>query len=167
MLLPFGYRGYLFTKLFKKTIIESAGNLVFNEKMRMMEDLDFVIRYMTHVDKVLFVNKPLYIYRMRRESAIHVLPKIEAIKSMELILEELRPFDKRVIDMQRWTYYTDLLSYISAEKKSISPERQHLFRKISEARNYFLFNNKYSLKGYIKKIFQEIKLRLREKLYGI
>lgn len=49
-------------KLFKKNIIDCHG-LLFNDKFYVLEDTDFVIRYLLHLkDGIQFINKPVYCY---------------------------------------------------------------------------------------------------------
>lgn len=53
--------GYLWCKAFKLDIIKSH-NLLFDENIRHMEDLDFIIRYCRYVDKISNSSKCNYVY---------------------------------------------------------------------------------------------------------
>lgn len=161
MLLPYGYRSYLFTKLFKKEIIENDHKIRFNENLKMMEDLYFVVQYMQKSQSVFFFNNSFYKYRVRNDSAIHTLPKIETLTAFEKISPLIKDFDIHVKNMFHWTYYTTIIDYLW-NKTEIPYEKQHdLLKKILEERRYFYFNHKYSKKGFLKKIVQEQFIRLR------
>ena len=59
--------GYLCNKAFKKSII-IKNNLLLDEKLHYCEDLVFVVEYLKYCEKVHYLNKPLYMYRMRKSS---------------------------------------------------------------------------------------------------
>lgn len=162
MLLPFGYRGYLFTKLFRKAIIEKDEKIRFDEKLNMMEDLHFVINYIRKSQTIFFTNKTLYKYRVRNNSAIHTLPKEATLIAFEKILPLIQSFDRKVQNMIRWTYYTTLIDYLWFKKEISHEEQKSLLKKISKERQFFFTNHKYSKKGFIKKLFQEFIIRLRK-----
>lgn len=165
MLLPDGYRSYLFTKLFKKEIVEKQDPVRFDENLRMMEDLKFVVQYMQKVRSVLFSNVAHYKYRVRENSAIHTLPKIETVRAFESIYPFVKMFDKKVCNMFRWSYYTALTDYLWNEKEVNCDCKRTLLSKISNERKYFLANEKYSKKGYLKKFVQEMIIRFR--MFGV
>lgn len=63
------YGGYIFNKVFKKSIILKE-NLRFNTKIHMCEDMLFVINYLKHCNNIKIVENIMYIYRMRKTSAV-------------------------------------------------------------------------------------------------
>ncbi len=50
-------------KIFKSQIIKD-NHLRYNEKMTLYEDMDFVLKYLSHISSVLFIPEPLYHYRL-------------------------------------------------------------------------------------------------------
>lgn len=157
MLTPYGYRGYLCTKIFKKNLC-TKNNISLDEDLKMMEDLDFVVKYMVNAKDAYFIDVPLYNYYMRSDSAIHSLPNIETLKSFDKILPSVKlNFSRECQETIRWNYYATLLQVAnSCVDKS---QRKRLLDKIAVERRYFLNHKKYSIWGYFRKIRDEIKLR--------
>lgn len=60
--------GYICNKVFIRQIIEEK-KLYFDEKIYLCEDLLFISEYLNYIDKVCYINKALYNYRMRKSSA--------------------------------------------------------------------------------------------------
>lgn len=54
---------YCWARLYKSSIIKNNG-IFANEDMRLFEDFIFNLEYLKHVNKIVFVNKPLYTYVM-------------------------------------------------------------------------------------------------------
>lgn len=61
--------GYLWNKLFVSSIIKK-NNLEFNTKFKMWEDLLFCSKYILLIDKIIYVNKKLYIYKNDNHNSI-------------------------------------------------------------------------------------------------
>lgn len=163
ILQPYGYRGYLVTKLFRADVIKSPSLLLFNEQLKMMEDLDFVIHYLQRVKMVVFINESYYYYLMRKESAIHTLSNEEYIRSFECLIPFVNQyFSLRCQNMLRWSYWTSCITFAemlySQKKYSCTKD---ILERIEKERGYFLFQHKYSILGYLKKIAIEIFLRLK------
>ena len=68
------------TKIFRKDILQQH-NLLFNEDMFLYEDLEFVLRYMQHCDRIWNVPKAIYHYRQSEDegNAKRRLMRIERI----------------------------------------------------------------------------------------
>lgn len=163
MVQPHGYRCYLVTKLFKKNLVKKCGAILsFRSKLRMMEDMVFVVEYVERCQSVSFINKSGYNYLMRANSAIHTLNKVESIKAFEIVLPFMKQhFDDKCNDAMRWTYYVALLGYAKEfVKDGIFPPEQ-VIRNIAVERNHFIWAQKYSLKGYLKHLWEELELRCR------
>ena len=64
------YYGALWNKLFRRSLIESAG-LRFNEAVRYGEDHLFILEYLSHCKKVVAIEEPLYYYVDTPGSLIH------------------------------------------------------------------------------------------------
>lgn len=56
---PDGYRGQLWNKIFRSDIIQ-RNDLQMNVQLSMMEDMDFLVRYMQHTERVSFSAYPPY-----------------------------------------------------------------------------------------------------------
>lgn len=76
-------------KVFSAEVIYNA-NICFQEDMNLYEDLDFALRYLTLVDRIWFIDKPLYHYRhdvdnLHLDHRISSLQKVES--NMSLLLK--------------------------------------------------------------------------------
>lgn len=58
------------SKLYKTRIIRENG-IFFNEKMLFAEDCDFMLRYYSHIDSIIFTGYTDYIYRLLPDSLSH------------------------------------------------------------------------------------------------
>lgn len=63
------YGGYLWNKLFKKSIID-CNNITFDSNIHMCEDLLFVSKYLCKCTNIIVIPDLLYNYRMRESSAV-------------------------------------------------------------------------------------------------
>lgn len=63
------YGGYLWNKIFKTSIIRE-NDINFRKNIGMLEDMLFVVEYMTKIKTVKLINQNLYYYRMRQSSAV-------------------------------------------------------------------------------------------------
>lgn len=163
MLLPKSYRGYLFNKVFLGEILRTRPNLRLNTQLKMMEDMDFIARYAKHINKVIFTPKSYYLYRMRSDSASHVLHISERIKTYNIII----PFIKEYYSIScyetiRWNYYAALLAYAYENKGSDNALYKESLNRIRQERKYFLCHKRYSFLGYLRKIKDEIYIRYIE-----
>ncbi len=84
------YKGYLWNKLYKKSIIQE-NNICLNEKIYMCEDLLFNLEYLLHTAKSCYTNSKLYGYYVSNASiSTKTTDKwfsvIEAFKMMEKII---------------------------------------------------------------------------------
>lgn len=63
------FQGYLWNKLFKKEIIEK-NKLLFDKRVKIWEDMLFCLRYLTYCYGIVYIQKPLYYYVQRENSAM-------------------------------------------------------------------------------------------------
>lgn len=63
------YQGYLWNKIFIKDIL-IKNNILFDERIKIWEDMLFCLKYLMNVDTVNYVNIPLYYYVQRSSSAM-------------------------------------------------------------------------------------------------
>lgn len=64
------FQGYLWNKIFEKNIIINE-NILFDSKIKIWEDMLFCLKYLTKIEKVAYINKPVYYYVQRENSAIN------------------------------------------------------------------------------------------------
>ena len=161
MFQPQGYRCYLVTKLFKKNLVKRNGTILsFRNNLRMMEDMVFVTEYVARCQSVVFVNQSYYNYLMRMDSAIHTTNTKEIIKAFKVIYPfVITQFNSSCSDVLRWSYYVSLLRYAQELVNQNKCPSSSLLEVIARERNHFLLGEKYSMKGYIKHLLEELLLR--------
>lgn len=64
------FQGYLWNKIFLKNVIINE-NILFDSKIKIWEDMLFCLKYLTKIEKVAYINKPVYYYVQRENSAIN------------------------------------------------------------------------------------------------
>lgn len=160
MLLPQSYRSYLFNKIFLGGILRSDPDLRLRTDLKMMEDMDFVARYVVHIDKIVFSPDSYYLYRMRSDSASHVLRISESVKSFGVVIPFIQEnYPVSCSEIIRWNYYAALLTYARENKRKDKVLFDECMKKISQERKFFLRHKRYSLLGYLRKIKDELILR--------
>ncbi|WP_237040620.1 glycosyltransferase family 2 protein [Phocaeicola faecalis] len=161
MFQPHGYRCYLFTKLFKKSLVKSSDAILsFHSNLRMMEDMVFVAEYVARCQTVAFINESYYNYLMRADSAIHTTNTKEKIKAFEAIVPFVTThFNSLCSDTLRWSYYVSLLGDAHELVSQNQCPPSSLMEAIRKERNHFLLGNKYSIMGYLKHLSEEMLLR--------
>lgn len=161
LLRPFGYRGYLCNKLMLVSVIKESG-IRLNEKLVMMEDLDFCAKYLSLISNVSFIDKSLYNYLMRGDSACHTLSLEHKIKAFEAIMPIVKKnFNELCLGDIRWTYYTTLLSEALKNRKIFESQKLNvLLEKVMHERRYFMYHHKYSLMGFMRKVLIEVYLQV-------
>lgn len=160
MLLPKSYRSYLYNKIFLGDILRPDTNLRLNTNLKMMEDMDFMVRYAVNIDKVVFSPQSYYLYRMRSDSASHVLRINERIKTFDVVIPYIQNhYPVSCTEIIRWNYYAVLLAYAQENKGKNDPLYKECLHKISQERKFFLTHKRYSLLGYLRKIKDELILR--------
>lgn len=65
------YSGYLWNKLFKLDIIKSKKQILFDEKINIVEDQLFVLEYIANIKSLCVTNEELYGYRQNLQSVLH------------------------------------------------------------------------------------------------
>ncbi|MEK9154604.1 MAG: glycosyltransferase [Patescibacteria group bacterium] len=84
---------YCWARLYKLSVIKN-NNISANEDMRLFEDFVFNLEYLKHIDKIVFVNKPLYTYVMPNN---HVTASMAIINS-ESLLHDMNLFKQKTGD---------------------------------------------------------------------
>ncbi len=118
--------GYLWNKIFKKSIIDE-NFLKFKEGVTVWEDLYFVMEYLSKADKVYTINEKLYYYRTREGSAVNrketTTELASKIKIMELIMQNY----SLIINNKNYSgikkmYITIILKYLLKINKNNNKE---------------------------------------------
>ena len=113
------------TKIFRKDILQQH-NLLFNEDMFLYEDLEFVLRYMQHCDRIWNVPKAVYHYRQsedegnakRRLMRIDSLPQF--LQPIEAALTDLSKTNPTITHEQVQQILQQLYLVLAREKISVS-----------------------------------------------
>lgn len=101
-----GPGGFLWNKLYKKSIIEE-NNILLNKKIYICEDLLFNCEYIEKVNKAVSINEKLYNYVYREDSASNKkinskwLTVLDAYDEMDKIYKNK---DKKTYDVFLWFY---------------------------------------------------------------
>lgn len=133
--------GYLFTKLFKSSIIQQH-HIRFNESFRFLEDEEFICRYWTYVEKVKFIDAADYQYFMPEFSS-----KYSHIDNYHLYLSLLENASKFIayddsVTMRKYTMGVFRSMMLSYEKHDYAEGWRRL-RKLVSLSTKFKRYNKY------------------------
>lgn len=64
------FQGYLWNKIFLKDVIEKK-NICFDSHVKIWEDMLFCLKYLTEIERVNYIGKPIYYYVQREKSAMN------------------------------------------------------------------------------------------------
>ena len=111
------------TKIFRKDILQQH-NLLFNEEMFLYEDLEFVLRYLQHCDRIWNVPQAIYHYRQtedegnakRRLMRIDSLPQF--LQPIEAALTDLAKTNPTITQEQVQQILQQLYLVLAREKIS-------------------------------------------------
>lgn len=152
------------SKLFKREIILD-NNLVFDEEIKIHEDVIFCMSYLEKCNTVAYSNQAFYFYRYNNEGAIRK-HKIEYLQNYEIVYNNWRNF----IEDNNLTEYIDWLDSQFLHKYFITIGKLYKYgyksRDLLDYANSsvyeYLINKKYTkIKDKLLKIF------LRHKLFFI
>ncbi len=159
-------RGYSWNKLFKLDIIIN-NNIKFNEEIKYIEDMPFLMEYIEHCNTLYFSQLILYNYVQRPGSLINSvfnINKLTALTAYEKILNIIEQIDPRYISTIY--YFIFELDYELSVRIRIGENFEHYLKEYNFLRKEmkknlkkFIFKNvkiKYKIKAIIKYIFYEI-----------
>ena len=160
-------RGYTWNKILKREII-TKNNLKFDENVSYVEDLPFIIKYLTKTQYVYFCNKTLYNYVQRSGSLINSkfnINKLSALKSYDEMIKIVDNYDHEYLPTIY--YFAFEINYELSVRIRISNEKYELEYKrlrenIKKYFSYFIYKNvklKYKIKAMIKIIFYEYRIK--------
>lgn len=142
------YNGYLYNKLFKRSIIED-NKILFNEYIYYNEDRLFCVEYITSLDlKILYTSEPVYTYILHENSAMSLVNKCFNDK----MLTEL---DAYILMYKILCNKKAIISNINLAKEGIVAA----YRRLSRLLNRFNVADKKVIKRNMrKKLFRTISL---------
>lgn len=157
--------GYLWNKAFLKSIIEK-NNIKFNEEIHFCEDLLFVINYFKYCKKLFYINKSLYLYRMRKSSVsfdFFNTKNISILKSYEKLIE-IYSDDPVLSNNLKYNYllcYYKMKNIIPSEyerNSQIISQEKNILKSInlslSEKIKYFIIKRL----NFLYKVFRKVKI---------
>lgn len=87
--------GYCWNKLFLNRVIKKY-QIKFNEELKYMEDLEFVVRYLTHVKETIYLDYNKFYYYIVREDSACGSKKYDVykgiLKSIESIIKNIKGY---------------------------------------------------------------------------
>ena len=151
-----GIKGFLWNKVFLRKIIRD-NDLKFDKDIHFCEDLLFVIQYLKFCNDIVYINKALYGYRMRKSSvsfSFDNIKNISILESYKRILEvnTLEKYNAEFIYQYILYYYIlkklIIMNNICVDKKILNEEKR-IMKEISIKKRIKLFINKYMPKVYL------------------
>lgn len=135
--------GFVWNRLYKKELLEK---IKFDEDIFLLEDLVFNVKYLKEINRICYINEPLYFYRIRSNSALH---KEITEKSFNSIIAKFY-----IIKLLEGTKFKKSIYY---QKINILYENEKL-KKNFELKKIKINNSKYkyineNIKKYIPLIF--------------
>ena len=157
LIVPDAYFGWCFNKFYKRSIVKNT-DIKFPEGIRYSEDWVFIINYITHSSKIVYISKVLYHYVSNEMSAVNkisanegfdynYLDRLKADKMSYIMVEGLK--DKSIMNtFYAYLFYSAsevakrfMLCY-NGDKKTLSMLR----RVMTKCFPYYLKNPRYYLK---------------------
>lgn len=91
--------GYLWNKLYRRSILMNDNNyIIFDENVKILEDLLFNLRVAENVKKVSYICDPLYHYIQRENSALNSNNILKMESSLSVYLKIIKELDKYNIE---------------------------------------------------------------------
>lgn len=149
-------RGYVWNKLFKKDIIRE-NNIIFNDKLRIGEDIDFVFDYLRCCNDVVYVNSNLYYYNMNSSNTVNNINNYKyALESWISLFNKYKIYnnDYDCMDLINYFYlkkYYELKYY----KKDIKKSNEIYFSnriKLNYKIKLFIYKNLTFVIIFLKKV---------------
>ena len=87
---------YCWARLYKLSIIRK-NQIEANEKMQLFEDYCFNLQYLKHTEEVVFVQKPLYVYRMHASPMSASMKHIDSVR----LIHDMHMFKRHTNDFMK------------------------------------------------------------------
>ena len=152
------YAGFVTSMLFKREILIN-NNLLFDEQIFHGEDLPFTLEYLTHCDKVFFIDSGLYLYLIRENSITTSVRfnkrQFTILRARERVLEIIKQYSPKNYNFCKATY----LMHAIKQKYLLRPIRKENKEEYSEVTKK-IKNNK---KGLL--FWKNVSIKLKVKLF--
>lgn len=131
---PHGTKGYLWTKMFRKSRIDTE-SIWFDEDVYFSEDLLFNVRYLQRANKVKFIEDVLYLYEITEGSISHNWYSSRRITNMIAIerMIDILVFNNQseeVIYLYHIALIVTISGYLRFSESQMSGEHLYRIRKI-------------------------------------
>ena len=122
------FQGYLWNKIFMKEII-IQNCIYFDPDIKIWEDMQFCLKYLIHIKKIVHINKSIYFYVDHAESTMNdssVWREYTQLKALEGMWNLLQPYNGTFKEYIRNYYANTLVGLIG--KKTCFNDREILCR---------------------------------------
>ena len=150
------YAGFVTSMLFKREILVN-NNLLFDEKIFHGEDLPFTLEYLTHCDKVCFIDSGLYLYLIRENSITTSVRfnkrQFTILRARERVLDLIKEYSPKNYNFCKATYLMHAIKQrylLEPIKKENQQEYEAVISKIKNNKKGLLFWKDVSTKLKIK-----------------
>ena len=157
LIVPDAYFGWCFNKFYKRSIVKNA-DIKFPEGIRYSEDWVFIINYIIHSSKIVYISKVLYHYMLNETSAINKISTnkgfdynyLDRLKADEISYTMVKSLkDKSVMNVfYAYMFYSAsevarrFIPYYNGDKKTL-----HVLRRLMiKCFPYYLKNPRFYLK---------------------
>lgn len=151
--------GYLWNKLFSRSLIYGEKKLLFEKEIHVLEDQLFVVKCIKKCDNVVFINKQLYHYEQNQGSALNSKmsnKSISSIQAREKIYNEIaKQTNNKDLLYLAWSDLIQTCGVIfkNIVLNNITTEKKYHLKKIKkiikEYKSDFKFKNNFSIKDKI------------------
>lgn len=166
--------GQLWNKLYKKDLLN---NIEFDENMCLMEDADFLIRYLLKSKKIITIDSVLYAYIIN-EGSITKNIDIKRLKNKYLFIEKINEHNKMKNIKKQYCEINNLKTLMAIEKNiikfnikenEITNKQKNLYKNYKKKYlKYLKLNNLYLIPKRKKfELFLYYKFRFLYKIYYI
>lgn len=117
------FQGYLWNKIFLKRII-TQNRISFDPEIKIWEDMLFCLKYLTYIQKIVYINKPIYFYVNHAESTMNnknIWNEYTQLKALEEIWRLLQPYNGTFKEYIR-NYYANTLAGLLGKKTQYKDE---------------------------------------------
>ena len=146
--------GFIANKMFEKNVL-IENNILFDENLSYCEDLVFVCEYIKYCKKFIYINIPLYNYRMRKSSVSHSFltgKNINIFDAYDLLLKKID--DEIIINNIKYRYI----------------ETYYIFKRFLDKRDVnlsILSDEKNIIRNNCKSIMSKVRILIIKYFYSL
>ncbi|MBR2827683.1 MAG: glycosyltransferase family 2 protein [Bacilli bacterium] len=156
------FGGYLWNKLFLRDIIKS-NHISFNQNLKILEDIDFVIQYAKVINTFYYSKETIYLYYQNPSSVLHKKfnkKNLSILEAIDSFIEELESYNIEL----NYFYYLYFFTYkigknLYPEETSKEKERnaKDRYQKLIHSNQSIIQKMKIIMIQYFPKIIIKIK----------